>query len=152
MTEIEQLRADIAAMDAAQKVCFERSWGTIPELQQRIKDKQVELAKLEAEEAEKDDKEKWASRAKDIICNWQAHSIDLDKGTVVRYVGQLRDRIAELESELAKRPKVYCVRTHNGIATTGGFSKVPRVFLAESIEDEYGDGAQCVVPYTGQQA
>lgn len=82
----------------------------------------------------------------------QVHNVDSVVYVLSNDLKKAQARIAELEAQLAKRPKVYCVKTHDGIATTGSRSKVPRVFLAESIEDEYGDGAQCIVPYTGQQS
>lgn len=175
MSEIEQLRKDI---EQAKEIMLrfykqDRQALGIGEMYDR-------LAKLEAEEAAKADP--WADAKQDVdwyfrngevvgnhaaakLARYARHleqkveeskdafsTIAARAAYLLKERNEAQARIAELESELAKRPKVYCVKTYDGIATTGSRSKVPRVFLAESIEDEYGDGAQHIVPYTGQQS
>ena len=134
MNEIEQIEADVVTLEAAESV-FSRKYG------QTYSRYNVELEKMKNQLARL--KDKWAD-AKTIVDRWEHKEKGERIDTVVSY-------IRHLESELANRPAVYCVRDYNGHIKrmyAGGLS-YPILFPSlETARQVVSDGAEL---YTGAQ-
>lgn len=164
MTEIKQLRKDIATLETAERLA-----GGMPgrshvagAISSIVYDKRAELAKLEAEAADP-----WQEHKEVLSGRFHTQQgADHDEKLVLNYAMHLQQtneklafkarldaaRIAELEAELARRPVVWCVRYGSGYAIdrTTGITKLFPTF--EAANDRFGDDPDFVIePYTGEQ-
>ncbi|CAB5194855.1 hypothetical protein UFOVP178_38 [uncultured Caudovirales phage] len=155
MTEIEQLREEIKILNEAAEIASKldgfgcETYGNI----RARKMKEAELARLEAEAAEKADP--WLNVKADVK---YLNDVGGNSGIhiMARYARHLEQRVAEL----AQRPVVYVLRRKKtGKVETWrshGGGEIPVIFLPcevkwrqETVRQELDDYA--FEPYTGEQ-
>lgn len=149
MTEIEQLRAAIATLEAAKKD-IDRISATYfpPEYWREITEHAIttelkeRLARLEAEAAAAADPWKKAK--------WQAKHLGNDGvSDIYNYANRLEQRVAGLVDELAKRPVVWCNRLPEGECLRDVSGHV-KVYTNKEKEDCFLVRGR-FEPYTGEQ-
>lgn len=151
MNEIEQLRADIATLEAALEVTQRKGW-CYPKLEYELSLDKTKLSRLEAETAEKADP--WLNVKADVK---YLNDVGGNSGIhiMARYARHLEQRVAEL----AQRPVVYVLRRKKtGKVETWrshGGGEIPVIYLPcevkwrqETVREELDDYA--FEPYTGQ--
>jgi hypothetical protein len=156
--QIEQLRVDIAAIEAAKKL-FERNGLTWFVLKAELDGLRNKLADLEAQAAEDD---KWRYARAGIVEIQSRPHIFAYSTNVLAYIQHLIDENKRLEAELAKRPVVYVLRhRHTGHlklyqSVSGGF---PALLTASEVDDlKAREGFAAfnadyeIEPYTGQKS
>jgi len=166
MTDIEQLRAAIATLEAAKKDIDRISatyfppgyWREITEhaITTELKER---LARLETEEAEEADPWKTAKNAVAALVDFlrSTDSVDTTWTSVTThtaceiayFVRHLEQRVAELQAQLAKRPVVWCNRLPTGECLRDVSGHV-KVYTNKEKEDCFLVRGR-FEPYTGEQ-
>lgn len=151
MNEIDQLRADIATLEAALALKRRKGW-CYPELDYELSLDKIKLAKLEAEEAKKDDPF-W--EAKETYIKWTEtfHGGTHPLKHVADYVQHLEREASISRKNLSRVPDVYVLKN----LKTGKFQSRDRFFeeielytYREKTRMQWLEG-WCFVPYTGQE-
>lgn len=147
MTEIEQLRKDIATLEAAEGIignmCNENN--TTAHMQRILKMQRQKLSRLEAEAADP-----WR-RVKEQV----KHLSGDGRFDIYNYANNLGHRIAELEAELAKRPVTWVAKKSTGSLFMG--YDEPMIFASKKQAAHLMNCLNLmpqvfdVEPYTGQQ-
>lgn len=160
MTELEQLRADIAAIKAVKDIAVRDDWcNTTQHLIGKLNQAEAKLAALEAEEAKKEKDDRWRE-AKSIFDEWEQSfkGFICTPARATEYVRHLESEVQRLEAELAKRPVVWCARDDQGRTAmrtyNTGVNKVDCILALYQTEEQAKKCwlAETAEPYTGEQS
>jgi len=146
MTEIEQLRQDIATLEEARAACERLGWQKGHSFDLVMLDATNKLAMLEAEAADP-----WR-RVKEQV----KHLSGDGRFDIYNYANNLGHRIAELEAELSRRPVVWVAKKPTGSLFMG--YDEPMIFASKKQAAHLMNCLNLmpqvfdVEPYTGEQS